>query len=69
MNRRPCDDCADTKHPGMFEWCEGEPLVVCGMCDGTTIIDDVCYCHAYEPEECCCNADWSDYIYLDWDEN
>ena len=40
--------------------------IICGACNGTTILGaNDCFCNAYNPGECSCDADWSDYLELD----
>ena len=61
---RECEFCRDR----LEEFAQDG--IVCGACDGARVLGiKDCFCHAYEPGECGCDADWSDYIELDyWDE-
>lgn len=64
--QRDCDWCTkewegcETK-PGYYQYIEGGAFEICGACNGTALIDDVCYCHAHYSGECCCD-------YRGWDE-
>lgn len=60
---RDCDWCCHGERPGYVQIVEDGPWTVCHMCKGTLKIEDVCYCFAHEPSECCCNADWNDHVY------
>lgn len=44
--------------------------VACGACENTRLLGiHECFCNAYEPSECGCEADWTDYIELEyWEE-
>jgi hypothetical protein len=58
---RECEFCRDR----LEEF--AEDAVVCGACDGTRLLGvRECFCHAYEPSECGCEADWSDYTEIDY---
>lgn len=70
---RDCDWCTTEwegheTRPGYVQYEEDGEWVICGVCEGDAIIADVCYCCAYEPGECACNADWSGYKYPEDDE-
>lgn len=59
---RECEFCRDR----LEEFAQDG--IVCGVCDGTKVLDiRDCFCCAYEPGECACDADWSDYTYYDED--
>lgn len=59
---RECEFCRDR----LEEFAQGG--TVCGACDGTIMLGiSDCFCHAYEPGECGCDADWSDYVYYEDD--
>lgn len=64
--QRDCDACTrewedvETK-PGYLRYIEDGEWEICGMCNGTALIDDHCYCHARYSGECCCD-------YRGWDE-
>lgn len=36
---------------------------MCYLCEGKGEIEDVCYCNAYEPNECCCGKVWDEELY------
>lgn len=58
---RPCYNihCENGKE---VEYTDDDTKIVtdidCHDCNGAVEVEDVCYCHAYEPNECCCGA-WS----------
>lgn len=58
---RECEFCRDR----LEEFAQDG--IICGACDGTKVLGvRECFCHAYEPGECACDADWSDYIELNY---
>lgn len=62
MTTRPCEFCADWTDEYLEEYLT--PETVCGACNGGNLLDiKHCFCCAYEPSECSCDADWSDYVY------
>lgn len=66
MTTRQCEFCKDWTTEYLEE-CYGVCEMECGACNGTKELDSRdCFCHAYAPSECSCNADWSDYI--DWED-
>ena len=45
-----------------------EEGIECGACGNTRVLGiRDCFCCAYEPSECACEADWSDYTYYEDD--
>jgi len=61
---RECEFCKDWTPEYIAEYLT--PDIVCGACQGTKQLDiRDCFCHAREPSECACDADWSDYVYYD----
>lgn len=62
MTTRPCEFCADWTEEDLEEHLT--PDTVCGACNGSKVLGmRDCFCCAYEPSECGCDADWSDYVY------
>lgn len=64
---RECEFCRDWT-PEYLEEFYGVSEMECGACNGTKELDiRTCFCCAYEPGECACDADWSDYVY--WEDD
>lgn len=62
MTTRPCEFCAEWDEKYLEEYLT--PDTVCGACSGSKVLDiKSCFCCAYQPSECACDADWSDYVY------
>jgi len=60
MILRECEFCREHTPEYLEEFFY--PNYVCLACDGTQQLNSKdCFCHAYEPSECGCDADWSDY--------
>lgn len=58
---RECEFCRDRLEEFAQEG------IVCGACDDTRVLGvRDCFCCAYEPGECACDADWSDYVELEY---
>lgn len=58
---RECEFCRDR----LEEFTQED--IECGACNGARLLGITeCFCHAYTPGECGCDADWSDYIDLEY---
>lgn len=63
MVTRECEFCKDWTLEYLKEY-YGVSEMECGACGGSKELDiRDCFCCAYEPSECGCNAVWDDYVY------
>jgi len=57
---RECEFCRDRLEEFAQDGIE------CGACNGTRVLGTTeCFCCAYEPGECGCDADWSDFVFYE----
>lgn len=67
METRICEVCKDWT-PKYLQKYYGVTTMTCGACNDTKKLGiSECLCHAYEPSECACDAEWGDYAY--WEDD